>query len=65
MAGLENVLPPEILALRNHLIPSSPSLSPTSSENERLKTLLWYIPTFDRAAYLRDIYYERAAWMLV
>ena len=56
------MLPPEILALGS-AFPTSPTSSPVAHTHERFNNLVGYLPDVMRAADLRDIYYQRAAWM--
>lgn len=59
---LETILPPEILALGS-AFPTSPTNSPVTHTHERFNSLVGYLPDVTRAVELRDIYYQRAAWM--
>ncbi|KAI5122508.1 hypothetical protein M0805_001416 [Coniferiporia weirii] len=60
--ALEQVLPQDILALGS-AFPTSPTNSPVSHANDRFNNLVGYLPGVLKATELRDIYYQRAAWM--
>ncbi|EJD07479.1 uncharacterized protein FOMMEDRAFT_115738 [Fomitiporia mediterranea MF3/22] len=60
--ALEQVLPPEILAL-GEAFPTSPTSSPVAYATSRFNNLVGYLPDLQKATALRDIYYQRAAWM--
>ena len=62
--ALEQVLPAEILAL-GESFPTSPTGSPITHATSRFNNLVGYLPDLEKAAQLRDIYYQRAAWMYV
>jgi hypothetical protein len=63
IASLQNVLPQDILG-RSSAFPISPTSLPNFEiENLQLQNLLWYLPTADKAAELRVLYYQHAAWM--
>jgi hypothetical protein len=62
--ALEQVLPHEILAL-GESFPTSPSGSPVVYANARFHNLVGYLPDPQKATSLREIYYQRAAWMFV
>ncbi|KAH8116341.1 fungal-specific transcription factor domain-containing protein [Phellopilus nigrolimitatus] len=59
---LEQVLPQDILALGS-AFPTSPTNSPITNTNDRFNNLVGYLPDVSKATELRDIYYQRAAWM--
>uniref|UniRef100_A0A0W0FX10 Zn(2)-C6 fungal-type domain-containing protein n=1 Tax=Moniliophthora roreri TaxID=221103 RepID=A0A0W0FX10_MONRR len=61
LAALQAVLPPEILK-RASALPMSTTI-PTGAETTSLQALHWYLPSAERAAELRAIYYRYAAWM--
>ncbi|KAL5536994.1 hypothetical protein ACEPAF_817 [Sanghuangporus sanghuang] len=60
--ALEQVLPPEILAL-GESFPTSPTGSPITHASNRFNNLVGYLPPLQKAVELCDIYYQRAAWM--
>lgn len=62
--ALEQMLPQDILAL-GEAFPTSPSSSPVVYANTRFNNLVGYLPDPQKASALRDIYYQRAAWMFV
>jgi hypothetical protein len=58
-----NTLPADILQFSSSL-----SLAPLSrpfvdTVKERLRNLHWYLPSAEKGAELRDLYYTYAAWM--
>ncbi|TFK51693.1 hypothetical protein OE88DRAFT_1658274 [Heliocybe sulcata] len=63
LSQLSNVLPAEILTLTG----SFPIIRMVNTDNslpfDRLQSLFLYMPNYDIAARLRDIYYHHAAWM--
>jgi hypothetical protein len=60
---LRNTLPAEILQFSGSF-PLSPTVRPSlDTVKERLRNLHWYLPTAEKAAELRDLYYTYAAWM--
>ncbi|KAI0305952.1 hypothetical protein B0F90DRAFT_1623878 [Multifurca ochricompacta] len=60
---LRNILPAEILQFSASL-PLSPISWPSLDiAKERLRNLHWYLPTAEKAAELRDLYYTYGAWM--
>ena len=60
---LRNILPADILQFSSSL-PLSPLSRPSvDTVKERLRNLHWYLPSADKAAELRDVYYTYAAWM--
>ncbi|KAH9044225.1 fungal-specific transcription factor domain-containing protein [Lactarius hengduanensis] len=60
---LRNILPAEILQFSGSF-PLSPIARPSlDTVKERLRNLHWYLPTAEKAAELRDLYYTYAAWM--
>ncbi|KAH9989846.1 hypothetical protein BJV77DRAFT_1015520, partial [Russula vinacea] len=60
---LRNILPADILQFSNSL-PLSPLIRPSvDTVKERLRNLHWYLPSAEKAAELRDVYYTYAAWM--
>ncbi|KAI0255791.1 fungal-specific transcription factor domain-containing protein [Lactifluus subvellereus] len=60
---LRNILPAEILQFSGSL-PLSPVGRPSADTvKERLRNLHWYLPSAEKAAELRDLYYTYAAWM--
>ncbi len=62
---LRNILPAEILQFSGSF-PLSPMVRPSlDTVKERLRNLHWYLPTAEKAAELRDLYFTYAAWMLV
>lgn len=65
MTSLQSILPSEILA-RSSTFPIAPSNLPDLEvENLRLQSLIWYLPPADKAAGLKQVYYQNAAWMYV
>ncbi|KAK7061133.1 hypothetical protein VNI00_000869 [Paramarasmius palmivorus] len=61
LAMLQSVLPIQILN-RASALPMSATITP-DTEAVSLQTLHWYLPSAQRAAELREIYYRYAAWM--
>ncbi|KAH9993678.1 hypothetical protein BJV74DRAFT_770718 [Russula compacta] len=60
---LRNILPADILQFSGSL-PLSPVSRPSmDTVKERLRNLHWYLPSAEKAAELRDVYYTYAAWM--
>lgn len=60
---LRNILPADILQFSGSL-PLSPVSRPSADTvKERLRNLHWYLPSAEKAAELRDVYYMYAAWM--
>jgi hypothetical protein len=60
---LRNILPADILQFSNSL-PLSPLIRPSvDTVKERLRNLHWYLPSAEKAAELREVYYTYAAWM--
>ena len=58
-----NILPADILQFSSS-IPLSPLNRPSvNTVKERLRILHWYLPSAEKAAELRDLYYTYAAWM--
>ena len=58
-----NILPPNILQFSGSL-PLMPISRPSDDTiKERLRNLHWYLPSAEKAAELRDLYYTYAAWM--
>lgn len=63
LLSLHTVLPQKILA-QAAAFPISPLIhSSPEAETVTLQNLYWYLPSADRAAELRSIYYRHAAWM--
>ncbi|KAJ7576797.1 hypothetical protein C8J56DRAFT_971614 [Mycena floridula] len=61
--NLQSILPAKILA-RAAAFPISPVTQPAlDSDPVNLQSLYWYLPPADKAAELRSIYYQKAAWM--
>jgi hypothetical protein len=62
---LRGILPLEILQFSGSL-PLTPLSRPSvDTVKERLRNLQWYLPSAEKAAELRDLYYTYAAWMSV
>ncbi|KAH9975864.1 hypothetical protein BGW80DRAFT_1436388 [Lactifluus volemus] len=62
-ARLRGILPAEILQFSGSL-PLTPLSRPSvDTVKERLRNLHWYLPSAEKAAELRDLYYTYAAWM--
>lgn len=60
---LRNILPAEILQFSGSL-PLAPVVRPSlDTVKERLRNFHWYLPTAEKAAELRDIYFNYAAWL--
>ena len=60
---LRNILPADILQFSGS-IPLAPLNRPSvDTVKERLRSLHWYLPSAEKAAELRDLYYTYAAWM--
>ncbi|KAI0296024.1 fungal-specific transcription factor domain-containing protein [Russula brevipes] len=60
---LRNILPVDILQFSGS-VPLSPISRPSvDTVKERLRNLHWYLPSAEKAAELRDLYYTYAAWM--
>ena len=60
---LRSTLPADILQFGSSL-PLSPINRPSDDTiKERLRNLHWYLPSAEKAAELRDLYYTYAAWM--
>lgn len=60
---LRSILPADILQFSGSF-PLSPVVRPSlDTVKERLRNLHWYLPTAEKAAELRDLYYTYAAWM--
>jgi hypothetical protein len=60
---LRGILPADILQFSGSL-PLMPSSRPSDDTiKERLRNLRWYLPSAEKAAELRDLYYTYAAWM--
>jgi hypothetical protein len=60
---LRNILPADILQFSSSL-PLAPLSRPSvDTVKERLRNLHWYLPSAEKAAELRDLYYTYAAWM--
>ncbi|KZT27790.1 hypothetical protein NEOLEDRAFT_1059869 [Neolentinus lepideus HHB14362 ss-1] len=63
LVQLSNILPHEILSLTG----SFPIIRMVNSDNslpvDRLQSLSFYLPPYEVAVRLRDIYYHHAAWM--
>jgi hypothetical protein len=60
-----NILPAEILQFSGSF-PLAPVVRPSlDTVKERLRNFHWYLPTAEKAAELRDIYFTYAAWLLV
>lgn len=63
LSQLSSVLPVEILALTGSF-PITRTVQPyTGLQLDRLQTLFLYLPDYQSATRLRDIYYHHAAWM--
>jgi len=61
--NLRNILPADILQFSGSL-PLMPISRPSDDTiKERLRNLHWYLPSAEKAAELRDLYYTYAAWM--
>ncbi|KAL0580577.1 hypothetical protein V5O48_001402 [Marasmius crinis-equi] len=61
LATLQNMLPVQILN-RAAALPITTTVRP-EPETVTLQSLYWYLPSVERAAELRSIYYRYAAWM--
>jgi hypothetical protein len=60
---LRNILPADILQFSGSL-PLSPISRPSiDTVKERLRNLHWYLPSAEKAAELRELYFTYAAWM--
>jgi hypothetical protein len=60
---LRNILPADILQFSGSLPLSSIGRPSDDTVKERLRNLHWYLPSAEKAAELRDLYYTYAAWM--
>ena len=62
---LRNILPAEILQFSGSF-PLAPVVRQSlDTVKERLRNFHWYLPTAEKAAELRDLYFNYAAWLLV
>ena len=60
---LRSILPSDILQFSSSLPLSSISRPSDDTIKERLRNLHWYLPSAEKAAELRDLYYMYAAWL--
>ena len=60
---LRNILPSDILQFSSSLPLSSISRPSDDTIKERLRNLHWYLPSAEKAAELRDLYFTYAAWL--